>query len=388
MFGWFASMNMQMLVRGFIVFELTGSFAALGLVSLANALPGLALSLVGGIVADRFHRRDVVQAGQLANMAVAVVVAAFLLSDQLIFEYLLASAVIQGTINALIMPSRQSMIPDIVHPRLLMNAVALNTAGMNVMRLVAPTVGGGLLATVDDGWVYVLMALLYLAGAVLMIPVKIRPQAALNAQTGNGQPRTSGLSDIVEGCRYMWQDKTVLTILSVNLLIVLFSMPYQMMLPGFAKEVLDAGPGRLGLLMSITGVGSLAGSLVIASLPARRRGFILLCGSLLMGVSLVVFSVSSWFWLTAGVMVMVGVGQAARMSLSNVLLQAYTNPEYRGRVMSIYMMEFSLVSFGTFVIGILSNVVGVQVALFATSVALVVIVAGSFFFARRLRRLD
>ena len=388
MFGWFASMNMQMLVRGFIVFELTGSFAALGLVSLANALPGLALSLVGGVVADRFHRRDVVQAGQLANMAVAVVVAAFLLSDQLIFEYLLASAVIQGTINALIMPSRQSMIPDIVHPRLLMNAVALNTAGMNVMRLVAPTVGGGLLATVDDGWVYVLMALLYLAGAVLMIPVKIRPQAALNAQTGNGQPRTSGLSDIVEGCRYMWQDKTVLTILSVNLLIVLFSMPYQMMLPGFAKEVLDAGPGRLGLLMSITGVGSLAGSLVIASLPARRRGFILLCGSLLMGVSLVVFSVSSWFWLTAGVMVMVGVGQAARMSLSNVLLQAYTNPEYRGRVMSIYMMEFSLVSFGTFVIGILSNVVGVQVALFATSVALVVIVAGSFFFARRLRRLD
>ena len=388
MFGWFASMNMQMLVRGFIVFELTGSFAALGLVSLANALPGLALSLVGGVVADRFHRRYVVQAGQLANMAVAAVIAALLLSDQLIFEYLLASAVIQGTINALIMPSRQSMIPDIVHPRLLMNAVALNTAGMNVMRLVAPTVGGGLLATVDDGWVYVLMALLYLAGAALMIPVKVRPQATLNSQTGNGQPRTSGLSDIVEGCRYMWQDKTVLTILSINLLIVLFSMPYQMMLPGFAKEVLDAGPGRLGLLMSITGVGSLVGSLVIASLPARRRGFILLAGSLLMGVSLVVFSVSSWFWLTAVVMVMVGVGQAARMSLSNVLLQAYTNPEYRGRVMSIYMMEFSLVSFGTFVIGILSNTVGVQVALFATSVALVAIVAGSFFFARRMRRLD
>jgi len=385
MFGWFASMNMQMLVRGYIVFELTGSYAALGLVSLANAIPGLVLSLPGGAIADRVSKKRVVQLGQLSNTVVSAAIAFLMLSDMLVFEHLVACAVIQGSINSLLMPARQSMISEIVDDARLMNAVALNTAAMNTMRLIAPAIGGVLLATFGGGWAYVLMACLYCAGAVFLIPVRLNPQKSSARANSGGW--LQGFSDIAAGCRYMAADRTVLMILSINLIIVLFSMPYQMMLPGFASDVLGAGPGRLGLLMTITGAGSLVGSLALASLPARNRGLILLLGSLLMGVSLVFFSISTWYWATAAIMLGVGVGQAARMSLGNVLLQSYTDAAYRGRVMSIYLMEFSLVSLGTFIIGVMSNVIGVQVALGVTSVLLVVLVTGVLVFMPRMRRL-
>jgi MFS family permease len=390
MFGWFASMNMQMLVRGFIVFDLTGSYAALGIVSLANAIPGMILSLPGGVLADRLEKKTVIQVGQAANMLLCAVIAFLLLSDLLIFEHLVAGAVFQGMINAMIMPARQSMIPEIVEEDRLMNAVALNSAAMNVMRLVAPGLGGLLLATLGPGWVYVSMAALYAGGALFLFPVRKAAHALDPARIAADRERHKGggVRDLVEGVRYMKRDRIVLMILMVNLMIVLFSMPFQMILPGFVKEVLDAGPGRLGLLMSLTGVGSLAGSLLIASMPPRNRGLVLLLSSLLLGISLIAFSASTWFWVTAAIMVIIGVGQAGRMSLGNVLLQSYTDREYRGRVMSVYLLEFSLTSFATFFVGVLANFLGVQMAIGATAVGLVGFIVLTLLFLPRMRRLD
>jgi MFS family permease len=191
-------------------------------------------------------------------------------------------------------------------------------------------------------------------------------------------PRSSqgiggGLRDIADGMRYVVRDPQIFALLAVNFFIVLVSMPYMQMMAGFVKDVLDAGPGQLGLLLSITGIGSLAGSLVIASMPNRGRGRVYLLSSLLLGAALVVFAASRWLWLTAIVMIVIGVGQAGRMSLSNVLLMAYTRRSYQGRVMSLHMMEFSLVSFGTFLVGILAAVIGVQWAIGATAVALILV---------------
>jgi predicted MFS family arabinose efflux permease len=180
----------------------------------------------------------------------------------------------------------------------------------------------------------------------------------------------------------------VRTLLIANFFIVLTSMPYMMMLPGFVKQVLDGGPDKLGLLISITGIGSLAGSLVIASMPPKNRGKILLFGSGLLGVALIGFSLSNIFWVTAIIMVFIGLGQTTRMSLSNVLIQAYVEDEYRGRVMSIYMMEFSLMQFGVFAVGILASVIGIQYALTFTSVLLLIFLVYAYLFIPRLRNLD
>ncbi len=389
MFGWFASMNMQLLARGFLTFELTGSFASLGLVSLAHAVPGMILSLPGGVLADRVNKKRVIQAGQVSNMGVSAFIAFLIFSKLLTFEWLLASAVLQGTVNAMIMPARQSMIAEVVSEDRLMNSVALNTAGMNVMRLLAPAGAGLMLAGIGAGWVYALMSSLYLSGAVLMIPVKtLGPAPASGRFGGKKRGRSSGPKELLEGLRYMRRDHTILVLLSVNFVIVLLSMPFQTMLPGFVDDVLGGGAGRLGLLMSFVGTGSLAGSLVIASLPPRKRGLMLLLSAAIMGVFLVAFSISTWFWVTAAIMIGIGVGQSGRMSLTNVILMSYTQPEYRGRVMSINMMEFSLMSFGTFMIGILANVVGIQVAIGSTAVLLLVAIAAALAFVPRLRDLD
>jgi MFS family permease len=383
MVGWFASMQMQMLVRGWIVYELTGSYAALGLVSLANAIPGLALSMPGGVLADRLEKKHIIQTGQVCNTAVAAILAFLMLAGLLQFWHLLACAVIQGSINAVIMPARQSMIPEIVEPQRLMNAVALNSAAMNFMRIAGVAAGGALLTMLGPGWVYMTMAGLYFSGAVLLTPVRSRTKVK-----ASGNQESGSMREMAQGWRYVQQDKTVLLILTTTLLIVIFSMPYQILLAGFVKDVLDAGAGGLTFLTMMIGVGSLSSSLVIASVPGRRRGLVFLLSSLVLGISLILFSISSWFWLTAIVLFVLGIGQSGRMSMSNVLLQSYTADEYRGRVMSIYMLEFSLVPFGTFFVGILANLVGIQVALGATSVALVLVVLTSLIFSPRMRNLD
>ena len=392
MFGQFSAMQMQMFVRGFLVFELTGSFAALGTVSLANAIPGLLLSLVGGVVADRLPKRVILQAGQVANMIMAGGITYLLFVNQLRFEHLLLAAVVQGISNALTMPSRQSMVPELVGPARLMNAVALNTAGMNLTRLVAPALGGLIVAWTSATGVYTFMTLSYLFAVVTLMKVPARPPfVGTRMRRGGGGaakgPRGS-MRDLKEGLTYIGRTPVIRTLLFVNFLIVLVSMPYMMMLPGFAKEVLDADASRLGVLMSITGVGSLAGSLVIASLPSRHRGRLLLGGSLLLGVALLVFSASTFYWFSAAVMIVIGVGQASRMSLSNVLIQSYVHDDYRGRVMSIYMMEFSLTMFGVFLVGILAGIFGVQVVIGGTAVALIALVAIFFLFVPSIRNLD
>jgi predicted MFS family arabinose efflux permease len=156
---------------------------------------------------------------------------------------------------------------------------------------------------------------------------------------------------------------------------VFFSMTYFMLLPGFVKEVLDAGPDRLGLLISISGVGSLAGSLYIASITNRNRARILLIGALLMGISLVGFSLSTNYWLSVALLTVVGVGQATRMSLSNVLIQSYVDDDYRGRVMSIYMLEMSILAISIYPISVLADIFGPQWAVGLSAACLILLVS-------------
>jgi MFS family permease len=413
MLGVFGAMNMQMLVRGYIVFQLTGSYVALGTISLANAVPGLVLSLPGGVVADRIPKKLVQQIGNGLNALNTVSIAVLILTGMLSYEWLIANAIIQGVIQALMMPARQSMIPDIVLPRYVMNAVALNNVGMNISRMFMPALGGFILAMTEhegegvstgSSIVFFLMAGFYLFSVVTLIrvpskPIEIPPEERIAMPSrggggGHGGPRARGASrgmgagDLWDGMKYMVRDRTVGMILLVNFLMVLCSMPYMQMLPGFVKRVLNGDAAMQGALMSATSVGSLAAALIIASLPSKRRGAILLWGSVLLGLALIAFSASHWFWVTMPVMVFIGIGQSTRMALSNVLVQAYTDDQYRGRVMSIYMMEMSLVQISTFFVGLAAEYIGIQWALGFTSALLVALALGTYVLSGRMRNLD
>ncbi len=390
MFGHFAAMNTQMFIQGYMIFQLTGSYAYLASIGVAQGVPMLTLALFGGVLADAVpQKKYVVQVGQGLNAVNAFVVAMWIITDRIGVEHLLAAAFIQGVINALQMPSRQALTPEVVGMARLTNALGLSTAGMNFNRLVMPGLAGWALAAInpEEGiggteYIYLAMGVAFILAVICMFRVPTSPAPVERRRTVSG-----AIEDLRDGFRYMWRTPTVKLLLVSNLLIVTASMPYFMLLAGFVDEVLGASKAQLGFLISIQGIGSLAGSLFIASMAARGRGKMMLYSSLLLGVSLIFFAASTNYWLTAGILIIVGLGQSGRMSLGNVLVQAYSADEYRGRVMSIYMMEFGVTMIGTFFVGMLAAWIGAQWAIGGTAAWLVVLIL--YFMARtELPRLD
>jgi MFS family permease len=379
--GQMAALNMQALVRGFLTFEMTESFAALGTLFLVNSLPGMALALFGGVLADRVRRRKrIVQAGQLINAANATVVGLMLAAGVLRFEHLLIAALLQGSVNSIMMPARQAMLPGVVGMPLLTSAVAVNAAGRDSIRLLAPAAGGWLIAAIGAYWVYFLMAGMYLFATASLTRVSTGDTAGRRRASG-------GLGDLVEGVRYVVRDPTLRPLLLFNILFAMLAMPYVFLLPGFVAAVIEGGAERLGLLLSLIGVGSLGGALVVGALGPRRRGLIYLLSVILQGTGLIVFASSSAFAVSASIVVVIGLAEAVRLSLSNVLVQTYVEDEFRGRVMSVYMMQRSLAQFGAFFAGLLAAVLGVQLVLGAMALALVLLATAVVALHERLRTL-
>ena len=382
MLGQMAAMNSQMLVRGWLTYDLTGSYADLGLVAVASATPMLFLSMIGGVFADRFPKRQVLQLGQTASLLLAATMAVLLFADVLEFWHLITASVVQGTIMALMMPSRQSMIPDLVPPEQFTNAIALNAAGMNSMRLLAPGLGGIVIGLAGASWVYLAMTALY--GFAILGLTKVPAVAPRRRDAADSR---GGVSDLLDGFRYIRRTPTIFALLIASFITSLLAMPYLHILAGYVDDVFGAGPEQLGILISLIGVGALVGALFLASIRDGRRGLILLLSVTLMGVGLIGLAVVDSFYMAMPVMLVLGLGSAGRQALSNVLIQSNVEDAYRGRVMSVYMTQFSVMSFGTFGIGLVSEVVGVQVVIGMLGITLIAVMLGIMAFVPLLRRM-
>jgi MFS family permease len=374
--GNFASMNMQMFVRGWLVFEITGSYQKLGWMTAAGGAVGILAAPLGGVVADRVRqKKHIIQYCQTGNAAITLAVGVLIALGSLTFEHLLAASVLQGLAMNTMMPARQALTKDVVGIDRLTNAIALSTSGMNTARLLLPGLAGGLVAGLGGGngnidparWVYFLMTGLYLFSVIVMFKVVVADKAIPEV------PPEHMLRELQLGFRYVRDTPVILMLLVCNFLMVFFSLPYFMLLPGFAKQVLNAGPDQLGLLISISGVGSLVGSLIIASMPNRNRGKVLLSGALMLGVPLLFFAMSTNYVLSTVLLTFVGLGQSARMSLSNVLIQSHVDDEFRGRVMSIYMLEMAFLGVSIYPISVLADIFGVQMAVGASACGLIVL---------------
>ena len=385
LFQWFP-MNMQMVARSLLIYRLTGSSAILGAITFAHAIPIILLSLFGGVIADRVQKKYVMIVGQVGSAVVSLGIALSLSMGYLSVEragswwILVVASVLQGIIMGLMMPSRQAMLPEIVSGEQLMNAVSLTTMGANALRLFAPALAGFLIAAFDFEAVYYVMTASYLMSGVCV---------AFVPTTSMMTTRVSNvLADIKGGLHYIRHETTILLILVFTLLIVVLSMPYMHLMAIFADDILKVGSTGLGWLMSFSGIGAIVGSTALASLPNKKRGAMLLVSAVIMGVALACFSFSNSLYLSLALMVVVGLGQTGRMTLGNTLLQYYVEDEYRGRVMSIYMMEFGLTSFGTFAAGVIAGFFGVQWAIGGFAAVLVFMAALALVFLPRLRKLD
>ena len=375
--GNFAAMNIQMFIRGWLVFEITGSYEKLGWMTAAGGLVGLVAAPLGGVVADRVkQKKTILQLAGIANALITLGIAALIFQGILVFEHLLTSSILQGLVMNAMMPARQAFTKDVVGLDRLTNAIALSTSGMNTARLLLPGLAGGLVAALGGGggnidpakWVYLTMAALYVWSASVITLIQVEDRAPDDESQG------SILSDLSSGFKYVLRTPIIAMLLGCNFLMVFFSLTYFMLLPGFAKDVLNAGPDDLGLLISLSGIGSLLGSLYVASFGNRKRARLLLIGGLLMGVSLLGFAWSTHFWLSTVLLTVVGFGQASRMSLSNVLIQSYVDDDFRGRVMSIYMLEMAFLSIAIYPISLFADYFGPQWAVGLSAMGLVLLI--------------
>jgi MFS family permease len=380
------SMNMQIVVRSLLVYRITGSGAILGSMSLANAIPMLTLSLFGGVIADRVAKKNILFIGEASLSVVSLGVALALTMGYLGVEnpgswwILMVSSMLQGTVMGLMMPATMAIIPEIVGEKQLMNAISLSNLSMNTLRLVSPALTGFLVDAFDFDVVYYIQAVMYLVAVTFI--------TFLPGTRATAVPGRSTLVEIKEGFRYIRRETTVSLIVLFSVCCTVFGQPFTQLLPMFTEDILKVGATGLGVLMSISGAGSLLISLVIASIPERKRGLLALLSGLIMGLALVSFSFSSWWYFSLVVVAFYGVGFTGYITMSTTLIQHYVDADYRGRVMSFQMMAFGFASLGTFFAGLLSEAIGIQWSVGGMAIALLLMCLMVLTLATQLRKLD
>lgn len=374
-----------MISQSLLVYRLTGSAAILGVLALATAMPQLLLSLVGGTMADRFQKKRLIQIGQLVAGFMAVVVAVSLTTGYMSPQHpgswwvLLLTSVMQGAFNAIALPARQAIIPQLVGREMVMNALALNTMGTNVFRLIAPAAAGFLIDGIGFAAVFYIMAGLYFMAVFLTAFIPAGPRTVSQGR--------STVADVRDGLSYIWGQRTIFIILLYAILYIVLFMPYQMMLPIFADTIIKVGATGLGILQSVSSVGALAASLALASIPTRRGGTLILVGGMIAGFGLVVLASSHSWYLSLAAMFVIGAGQAGHSTALVTTLQKLSDANYLGRVMSILMMNQGLSGLGTFFVGILAESIGVQWAIGGFAVILILLSIYFILFLPRLRKI-
>jgi MFS family permease len=386
MVGQWVSMNMQMVARSLLIYRISDSGAILGLASLANAIPMILVSLWGGAIADRLQKKSILflsmAASALVSLAVAFALTTGVLSPDREDSWwiLIVTAVVQGIIMGLMMPSRQSIISEIVEHDDVLNAVSLNMMGMNTFRILGPAAAGFLVDAFDFNVVYYISGGMYGLAAVCMMLMPKTGKAA--------QQQESALQDIVDGISYIRKKKTIMLILIATLFVMLCGMPLMQLIPMITDDILHVGASGMGMLLSVSGIGAIVGSLILASIPSKKRGIIMLTGGIVMGSALTALAFSKWWAISLAVVVFVGLGQTVHRASGNSLVQNYTEPEYRGRVLSFMMMGIGFSSLGTFFAGLLAESVGIQWSIGGLAMLLVLASVVLFVATGRLRRLD
>ncbi|MBI4493864.1 MAG: MFS transporter [Chloroflexi bacterium] len=369
--------QMSVVTTGYAALTLSGSATAIGLVSSAMGLPLVLLALVGGVVADRISRRAVLLATQGTLGLAAAALAALALGGVLQVWHLAALGLVQGAALSFNMPARQAFIAELVGRRLLRNAIAVNNAGMNFGRIAGPALAGGLIAVPAIGirGVFVLMAAMY-AGVLASL---LRLPAGLY-RPGEAQPgrAAGGREQLVEGLKYIRSSPALVALLGLAFITLFFGMPYLQLMPVFSERVFNVGAAGLGVLMAASGVGALAGSIMVATLASFSRPAMLqLWLGVSFGLTLVGFALAPSFPLAVVLLPLVGFSSAAYSALNNTLVMGNTEPRLYGRVMSVYLLTFAVMPFGALPMAWLADQLGGRATLAGAGLVVAAVVAGT-----------
>jgi MFS family permease len=345
---------MQQIAQAWLVYRLTQSAALLGLVAFAGQIPVFVLAAIGGAVADRVSRHRIIIWTQTSAMVLAFILAALTLTGVVRVWHLFVLTTLLGIVNAFDIPARQAFMVDMVGRDDLMNAIALNSSMVNGARVVGPAIAGGVVATIGEGWCFFMNAVSYIA---VIIGLRLMRLNHVRRALRSGG---SAIADIADGFRFVRRTAPVRALLILLGVVSVTAMPYLVLMPVFADEILHGGAAALGLLTGASGVGALAGALSLA----LRRGFKGLgtwvaVSTFGFGVALALFAWSRSFWVSAALLVPVGATMMVQMAASNTLIQAMVPDHLRGRVMAVYSMMFmGMAPFGALFAGWLAERIG------------------------------
>ena len=367
-FASFMAMNMQMITRGWLVLRLQDeSPLALVLVMVSFAAPMTFVSLIGGALADRVPKKYLIIASQFGNAALTFLLAMMDASGVIWFGALLLIGVLNGSMMAINMPSRQAIISEIVPEDKLMNAVALNNSAMNLTRILGPALAGFMILFVGTSGVFYLVSLIYVLSAFIVMRLNVKETP------GRNRPHKSVAADIAEGLKYVFSDQKLLGLTIMAFLPALFGFTLFALMPAWAREALNVNSADLGLLMMYMGIGALVGTLAIASIRQfKRRGALLLFNSIFWGVALMGLAQSPNYLVAIPFLMIIGLLSSVFMSINMTMMQLYSAPEMRGRVMSIAMMTFGMMPIGALPFGALAEYIGTPNALTLSGLALAV----------------
>ncbi len=355
----FLGMQMQMIARGFLAYDLTGKNSALGGVMIAFGAPQLILSLWGGVLADRLPKRKVLWVSQSIIAVNSLWLAAMIALDMVEYWMLISAGVVQGAGFAFVGPARQAYIAELVPKESLGNAVVLQQLSMNSTRVIGPMIAGMMIGIpfIGIGGVYFVTSLGFVVAMLGLIPLP----------PGNPRPRTverSPIGDIVDGLKYVYNRRAIGLLILASFFIVMIGFPYQSFLPSLAADVYGVGPTKLGFLSSVGAVGAVGATMLVATYAAHRRAwsFAAICGAGF-GVSLIGLGLAPNYAMGMVAMFFVGGLASAFQSLNNSICMQMTDPDYTGRVQSINMLSWSFFGIAALPIGIFADAVGLREAL-------------------------
>ena len=360
---------MQITAQGWLILELTDSPFYLGLVGLVRAIPALAFTLIGGVIADRYDRRKILMVTQGSSALVALTLGILDLTGIVTVSMVLILAFLAALIMAVDNPTRQALVPDLVGRENLASAVGLNSAAWNGSSIIGPSMAGALVALAGTGAAFILNGLSFLAvlfAVITMAPLAQRPRG-----------KQGVLDNLKEGLSFILTDRRIWGIMLIIAIPTFFGRPIIQLMPSFARDVVEAGPEGLGVLLGVMGAGALAGALLVGRLVGSKwnPGTLLLLVTLMFGTGLLLFSFSPWYASSLFILLFVGAGQTLFMGIANTMLQFTISEDMRGRVMSAYVLiPMGLMPLGSMVLGSLAEVIGVAMA-FAIGAAIIMLFA-------------
>ncbi|HUV08550.1 MAG TPA: MFS transporter, partial [Spirochaetia bacterium] len=371
-------MQMEMVARSYLAYEITSSALILGVVNAGFAVPMLALSLFGGAVADRLNKKRVIQVCQALAGLTSFGIALSISTHTVTWVHLFFGSFLNGIIFAFMVPSRTAIIPELVSRDMVTNALALNAAAMSMTTLLAPAFAGNLYTLLGPDGVYYLMSALEFTSIFFTGLIKINNDIPENHSTAM-------FAEIAEGIKYIGRNRLVIVLLTMALATSLLAMPIRYIMPIFVIDIYHQGPDTLGLLLSALGIGALLGSLGIAAMGRWRRGVVLILGGILSAIGLILLALVHLYLVAVGIMFLLGLGDSARRTLNMAMILEVVEDEYRGRVSSVYTMNFGLMPLGILPASIIAEYFGGPSAAATLGILLLAICLGFLVTQKRLR---